>query len=239
MRSNSNTYGYANGITDGNSNAERNGDVYSYPHTDTNGYFNSNLKPDSNANCNRYGYIYSYTNNHCDGHIHANANGHCHSNSDSNVYSDGYGHGYSYSYSHVYPNPNANGHTNSGTNTCFSDSPKRKPRDCQQLHRELDQCKRGDRLPVGCGYGLFFCPLCARLPKFGRRQHNESKRERTGHEYVLLLPVTRLQRQWHKPEFQRYRTKDEKALTFLLLPKARESEERADAPQTTARAPPR
>jgi hypothetical protein len=148
MRSNSNTYDYANGITDGNSNAECNGDVYSYT--------NSHI----HANANAFGYCRSniYSNGHGYGYCHSNSDLHAYGNSDSNIYSDGYGHGYSY------------GHTNSGTNTCGSNSPKRKPRDWQQLHRELDQCKRGDRLPVGCGYGLFFCKLCARLPKFGCRQ---------------------------------------------------------------------
>jgi hypothetical protein len=184
MRSNSNTYGYTNGITDGNSNAERNCDVYSYPHTDTNGYFNSDLNRDSNANCNRYGYI----------HANANAYGHCHSNSDLHAY------GYSY------------GHTNSGTNTCGSDSAKRKPRDCQQLHRELERCKRRDWLPVGCVNEQLFCQFCARLRKFGRPQHNESKRDRIGRQYVLLLPVTRLQWQRHRPQFQRHQGKDQAPL---------------------------
>ena len=59
MQSNSNTYGYANGITDGNSNAERDGDVYSYSDSD--------------------GYLYAYGNSDSYTHTHADPDGHTHS----------------------------------------------------------------------------------------------------------------------------------------------------------------
>ena len=62
--------------------------------------------------------------------------------------------------------------------------------DCQQLYRELEERKRRDWLPVGCVHELYFCHLCARVPKFGRRQHDESKRYRADEEHELLLPVT-------------------------------------------------
>ena len=221
---------YSNGYCDGNIN------------TDANGH--------GDIHANSYGYrnVYAYT--HGYGHVHANGYGYSdiytHGNSNSYVYSDGYSHAnvytdgdshsdsYSYSHGYCYRNTHGNGDryghgdancysdrdANSGAHTRGSESAERKQRDCQQLHRELEQCKRRDWLPVGRVYELFFCQLCARVREFGRRQRNESKRERTGRQYVLLLPVTRLQWQRHRSRFQRHQGKNQATLRFLASPPA-------------------
>jgi hypothetical protein len=178
---------------------------------------NSVANPDSDSDSNSYGNRDRngdvYTNTDCNGYIYSNADGHSHIHANSYSYRNVHAYTHSYCYRNCYTNSHSYSHANSGANTCGSDSAERNQCDCQQLYRELEQCKWRDRLPVGCGYGHFFCQLCAWVPKFGRRQHNESKRERTGRQYVLLLPVTRLQWQRHGPQFQRHQSKDQAPLS--------------------------
>ena len=131
----------------------------------------------------------------------ADADGYSDSDSHGNSNGDRCGHGDANCYSDSYR------HANSGAHTRGSESAEREQCDCQRLHRELEQCKRRDWLPVGRVYELFFCQLCARVREFGRRQRNESKRERTGRQHVLLLPVTRLNGNGTGPDSNVIRTK--------------------------------
>jgi hypothetical protein len=216
---------YSNGYCDGNINTDANGhgdihansygyrNVYAYTH----GY--------GHVHANGYGYSDIYTHGNSNSYVYSD--GYSHGNIHANVYTDGDGDSYSYSHGYCYRNTHGNRdsyghgdancysdrHANSGAHTCGSESAERKQRDCQQLHRELEHCKRRDWLPVGRGYELFFCQLCARVREFGRRQRNESKRERTGRQHVLLLSVTRLQCQRHRPQFQRHQDKDQATLS--------------------------
>jgi len=164
----------------------------------------------SNSYCDGNGNIYTDANGYTNGDSYSYSHGYCYRNTHGNR--DSYRNGYANCYSYR--------HANSGAHTCGSESAERKQCDCQQLHRELEQCKRRDWLPVGRVYELFFCQLCARVREFGRRQRNESKRERTGRQYVLLLPVTRLRWQQHRSRFQRHQDKDQATLRFLASPPA-------------------
>ena len=134
---------------------------------------------DANTNSYCYGdihtysdsYGYSYFNPHGDGDSdsHRYSNSNCHTNSDRSSYG--------------YADCNGNGYT------CGSDGLERNHCDSHQLHRKLEQCNRREWLPIGCVHEFFFCRLRARVPRFGRRQHDESKRYRADEKHELLLPV--------------------------------------------------
>ena len=127
-------------------------------------------------------YHLAFTDRHCDGYSHSNINRN----------GDSYCNYNSYSYSYSYSNPDSDAEadacaetdakaTTATTATAATTGSARRPRnsgDRDQLHRKLAQCTRRDWLPVGCSYRPCFWPLCARLPKFGRWQHNESERYR-------------------------------------------------------------
>jgi hypothetical protein len=66
MWSNSNTYGYANGITDSNSNAYRNADAYVYADANGNGYLHADCHADRDA------HSYGYRHGDGDGYRHGN-----------------------------------------------------------------------------------------------------------------------------------------------------------------------
>lgn len=89
-------------------------------------------------------------------------------------------------YCYVYANTNSN----VNADTKGSEGSQCNSGENHQLHREVAQCWRCHRLPVGCGYGPCFCQLRARVPEFGRRQCHQSKRYRADAEHELLLPVT-------------------------------------------------
>ena len=98
--------------------------------------------------------------------------------------------------------------TDEALHACGSDSAKRNQCHCQQLYREVEQCKRGDRLSVGRGFGLFLCQLRTRLSEFERRNHNQLPRDRVKCKHDLLLPITSLQWVCYKRQFQRQKCKD-------------------------------
>jgi hypothetical protein len=85
---------------------------------------------------------------------------------------------------------------------------KRNQCDCQQLYRALAQCKRCDRLSVGCSHRLVFYQLRIRLSEFGRRKCDQLQRDRLKCAHDLLLPITSLQWVCYKPQFQRQKYTD-------------------------------
>ena len=74
-------------------------------------------------------------------------------------------------------NSNAYSHSNSDvrTNPCAAGCHRRNGCDHEQLHRPMEQCKRCRRLQVGRVDEAIIQPLLTRLPRFGRRQHYDSR----------------------------------------------------------------
>jgi len=90
---------------------------------------------------------------------------------------------------------------------CGSEGTRGNQCDCQQLYRQLEQRKRCDRLSVGRMRQAFYQ---LRLSGFGRRKHDQLQRDRVKCGDDLLLPITSLQWELYKPQFQRHQGKDEK-----------------------------
>ena len=119
-------------------------------------------------------------------------------------------------WSNAYANLHTSAHARCSTGA------KGNQRDCQQFYCKLEFRKRRDWLPVGCLHEFFSCHFCVRVREFGRQQHDESKCYRADQEHVSLLPVTRIQRQWHQRQLQRHQAEDEAALNRLPLRIARQ-----------------
>jgi hypothetical protein len=182
--------------TDGYSNRYSHGHCYVYANT----YSYSDVYPNSDGYCyiysNSHSYGNSYRNRYCDNYTYGNADG------DSPTYSD----------THCDGTSDAYANSNSGTHARCSDGLECKQCDCEQLHRKLEQRYGCDRLPVGRGYEQFFYQLRIGIQQHGRRPYDQSKRDLFDQEYVLLLPVTRLQSKRHGTQFQRDQGKDQKPL---------------------------
>src|SRR5262249_51553560 len=139
----------------------------------------------------RYGDVYAYR--HCD--IHTDGDCHRNRNRYGNCYSYSYSNGNSYSYS--YANANA---------ASCADCIERYQPDCHQLYCELDQCPWCEQLPVRRIREQYFWHVPDGIPR-SACQRDQSKRDESDCEHVLLLPGPVLQRQY-KWEFQRHQSKD-------------------------------
>jgi hypothetical protein len=187
---------------------ESNSDINTYSYSNADSYCHANRYSDGNCNSD------------CDSHSNCNCNGHCNSDTNSDAYRDGDFHTHSNTNTNAtaskpYTNSNSYRNCNTSTDARCSASAKGNQCDDEQLHRELEQRKRCDRLPVRCVHKPFFRQLRTGVPKFGRWQYDQSKRHRANCKHDLLLPVTRLQRQRHKPQLQRRQGKNQSALKSL------------------------
>jgi hypothetical protein len=133
--------------------------------------------------------------------------GYSNSDTHANTYSDSDGH--SYGYSNTNGNADTNAHFDTLPHARGSDGTKGNRCDCQQLYRELEQRKRCDRLSVGRIHKPLFYHLRTPLSGFGRRKHDQLPRDRVKCGDNLLLPITGLQWELYKPQFQRHEGKDE------------------------------
>jgi len=98
--------------------------------------------------------------------------------------------------------------TDVALHACGSERTKRNQCDCQQLYRELAQCKRCDRLSVGRIHKQLFHHLRTGLSGFERRKHDQFPRDRVNSEHDLLLPSTSLQWVCSQRQFLRQKCTD-------------------------------